>query len=52
MTKSGSNDNTLSMAFPKAGTYTITSQLVDRPKDGKHTPDPADSKATLTVTVK
>lgn len=51
VTKSGSNDNTFSVTFPKAGTYTITSQLVDRLKDGKHTPDPADSKATLTVTV-
>ena len=49
--RSGSNDNTYSMTFPKAGTYTITSQLVDRLKDGQHTPDPADSKATLTVTV-
>jgi plastocyanin len=49
--RSGSNDNTYSVTFPKAGTYTITSQLVDRLKDGKHTPDPADSKATLTVTV-
>ena len=49
--RSGSNDNTYSVTFPKAGTYTITSQLVDRLKDGQHTPDPADSKATLTVTV-
>ncbi len=49
--KSGSNDNTLSVTFPKAGTYKVTSQLVDRPKDGQHNPDPADSKATLTVTV-
>jgi plastocyanin len=49
--KSGSNDNTMTVTFPTAGTYTVTSQLIDRPKDGKHTPDPADSKATLTVTV-
>ena len=49
--KSGSNDNTLTVKFPTAGTYTVTSQLVDRPKDGQHTPDPADSKATLTITV-
>src|SRR5579859_6670005 len=39
VTKSGSNDNTLTVAFPTAGTYTITSQLVDRLKDGKHTPE-------------
>ncbi len=51
VTKSGSNDNTLTVKFPTAGTYTVTSQLVDRLKDGKHTPDPADSKATLTITV-
>lgn len=51
VTKSGSNDNTLTVAFPTAGTYNITSQLVDRLKDGQHTPDPADSKASLTVTV-
>jgi plastocyanin len=49
--RSGSNDNTYSITFPKAGTYMVTSQLVDRLKDGKHTPDPADSKAMLTVTV-
>jgi plastocyanin len=51
VTKSGSNDNTMTVTFPTAGTYTITSQLVDRLKDGKHAPDPMDSKATLTVTV-
>jgi plastocyanin len=51
VTKSGSNDNTMVVTFPTAGTFTITSQLVDRPQDGQHTPDPADSKATLTVTV-
>jgi plastocyanin len=51
VTKSGSNDNTMMVTFPTAGTYTVTSQLVDRLKDGQHTPDPADSKATLTVTV-
>lgn len=51
VTKSGSNDNTLTVKFPTAGTYTVTSQLVDRLKDGQHTPDPADSKATLTITV-
>jgi plastocyanin len=51
VTKSGSNDNTLTVKFPTAGTYTVTSQLVDRLKDGKHTPDPADSKATITITV-
>jgi plastocyanin len=50
-TKSGSNDNTATIAFTTAGTYTVTSQLVDRLKDGKHTPDPADSKATITITV-
>lgn len=49
--KSGSSDNTLTVTFPTAGTYTITSQLVDRLKDGKHTPDPEDSKATGTITV-
>ncbi|GCE30179.1 hypothetical protein KDA_56630 [Dictyobacter alpinus] len=49
--RSGSNDNTYSITFPKAGTYTITSQLVDRLTDGKHTPDPDDSKATITITV-
>jgi plastocyanin len=49
--RSGSNDNTATVAFPTAGTYTVTSQLVDRLKDGKHTPDPADSKATITITV-
>jgi plastocyanin len=49
--KSGSNDNTATVTFSTAGTYTITSQLVDRLKDGKHTPDPADSKATITITV-
>jgi len=49
--KSGSSDNTLTVSFPTAGTYTITSQLVDRLKDGKHTPDPEDSKATGTITV-
>jgi len=49
--KSGSNDNSTTVTFPTAGTYTVTSQLVDRPKDGKHTPDPADSKATITITV-
>ena len=51
VTKSGSNDNTMVVTFPTAGTFTITSQLVDRLKDGQHAPDPADSKATLTVTV-
>jgi len=51
VTKSGSNDNTMMVMFPTAGTFTITSQLVDRLQDGQHTPDPADSKATLTVTV-
>ncbi len=51
VTKSGSNDNTMTVKFPTAGTYTVTSQLVDRLKDGKHTPDPADSKATITITV-
>ena len=51
VTKSGSNDNTMTVTFPTAGTYTITSQLVDRLKDGQHTPDPADSKATITITV-
>jgi plastocyanin len=51
VTKSGSNDNTLTVKFSTAGTYAVTSQLVDRLKDGKHTPDPADSKATLTITV-
>lgn len=51
VTKSGSTDNTLTVTFPTAGMYTITSQLVDRLKDGKHTPDPADSQAKLTVTV-
>ncbi len=49
--KSGSNDNTATVTFPTAGTYTVTSQLVDRLKDGQHTPDPADSKATVTITV-
>ncbi|HLG62333.1 MAG TPA: hypothetical protein VKY19_10395 [Ktedonosporobacter sp.] len=49
--RSGSNDNTLMVTFPTAGTFTITSQLVDRLKDGQHTPDPADSHAMLTVTV-
>jgi plastocyanin len=49
--RSGSNDNTYSMTFAKPGTYNITSMLVNRLKDGKHTPDPMDSKATLTVTV-
>lgn len=49
--RSGSNDNSATLAFPTAGTYTVTSQLVDRLKDGKHTPDPADSKATITITV-
>jgi plastocyanin len=49
--KSGSNDNTGTVTFAAAGTFTITSQLVDRLKDGKHTPDPADSKATMTITV-
>jgi plastocyanin len=49
--RSGSNDNTATIAFSTAGTYTITSQLIDRLKDGKHTPDPADSKATMTITV-
>ena len=51
VTKSGSNDNTGTVTFPTAGTYTVTSQLVDRLKDGQHTPDPADSKATITITV-
>jgi len=51
VTKSGSNDNTLMVTFPTAGTFTVTSQLVNRLKDGQHTPDPADSKATLMVTV-
>jgi plastocyanin len=51
VTKSGSNDNTGTVTFSTAGTYTITSQLIDRLKDGKHTPDPADSKATITITV-
>lgn len=51
VTKSGSNDNTGTVTFSNAGTYTITSQLVDRLKDGQHTPDPADSKATITITV-
>ena len=51
VTKSGSNDNTLTVTFPSAGTFTITSQLVERLKDGKHTPDPMDSQAKLTVTV-
>ncbi|MBV9615313.1 MAG: hypothetical protein JO031_07655 [Ktedonobacteraceae bacterium] len=50
--RSGSNDNTATITFSSAGTYTITSQLIDRLKDGKHTPDPADSKATMTITVK
>jgi plastocyanin len=49
--RSGSNDNTAAVTFPTAGTYTITSQLVDRLKDGQHTPDPADSQATITITV-
>lgn len=49
--RSGSNDNTLMATFPTAGTFTITSQLVNRLKDGQHTPDPADSHAMLTVTV-
>lgn len=49
--RSGSNDNTMMVTFPTAGTFTITSQLVDRLKDGQHTPDPADSHAMLTVTV-
>ena len=49
--KSGSNDNTETVAFPTAGTFTVTSMLVDRLKDGQHTPDPADSKATITITV-
>jgi plastocyanin len=49
--RSGSNDNTSTVTFPAAGTFTITSMLVDRLKDGKHTPDPADSKATITITV-
>ncbi len=49
--KSGSNDNTETVTFPAAGTFTITSMLVDRLKDGQHTPDPADSKATVTITV-
>jgi plastocyanin len=49
--KSGSNDNTFSMTFAKAGSYSITSMLVNRPKDGQHTPDPMDSKAMLMVTV-
>ncbi|MBA2391593.1 MAG: hypothetical protein H0V70_02465 [Ktedonobacteraceae bacterium] len=51
VTKSGSNDNTGTVTFSTAGTYTVTSQLVDRLKDGQHTPDPADSKATITITV-
>lgn len=51
VTKSGSNDNTMMVMFPTAGTFTITSQLVDRLKDGQHTPDPMDSQAKLTVTV-
>jgi plastocyanin len=51
VTRSGSNDNTATVTFSTAGTYTVTSQLVDRLKDGKHTPDPADSKATITITV-
>lgn len=51
VTKSGSNDNTGTVTFSNAGTYTVTSQLVDRLKDGQHTPDPADSKATITITV-
>lgn len=49
--RSGSNDNTLMVTFPTAGTFTITSQLVDRLKDGQHTPDPADSHAMGTITV-
>ncbi len=49
--RSGSNDNTATVTFPTAGTYTVTSQLVDRLKDGKHTPDPADSQAMITITV-
>jgi plastocyanin len=49
--RSGSNDNTATVAFSTAGAYTVTSQLVNRLKDGKHTPDPAPSKATITITV-
>jgi len=49
--RSGSNDNTLMVTFPTAGTFTITSQLVDRLKDGQHTPDPAYSHAMGTITV-
>jgi hypothetical protein len=39
------------VTFAAAGTFTVTSQLVDRLKDGKHTPDPADSHAMITITV-
>jgi plastocyanin len=49
--RSGSNDNTATVTFAAAGTFTVTSKLVDRLKDGKHTPDPADSHATITITV-
>ena len=51
VTRSGSNDNTFSITFPKAGTYNVTSKLVNRLKDGQHNPDPMDSQAKLVVTV-
>lgn len=48
--KSGSNDNTETIAFPTAGTFTITSTLVQRAaKDAAN--EGADSKATVTITV-
>ncbi len=50
ITKSGSNDNTFTITFPTAGTYTITSTLVQRADKDKAN-EGADSKATTTVTV-
>jgi plastocyanin len=50
VTRSGSNDNTETIAFPTAGTFTITSTLVQRAaKDAAN--EGADSKATVTITV-
>jgi plastocyanin len=50
VTKSGSNDNTLTVTFPSAGTFTISSTLIQRADKDKAN-EGADSKAKLTVTV-
>ena len=49
--RSGSNDNTYQMTFNKAGIYNVTSTLVNRLKDGQHTPEGMTSSAKLTITV-